>query len=202
MRSRFSLVAIAFVAGLTPALAQIPDTTARPKPDSTARPNPDSSGVAKADSASGAKSVLAGVYTEEQARVGDGEHQANCSACHGTENYAGEAFTKNWVGRTAFDLFDQLKTTMPEDNPGGLSAQQYTDIIAYIFKINGLPAGTAALPADPEALRLIKIESRPAGSPAQLDRRSAVPRRSTLVGATRLARTYHPHLPVAPTARR
>lgn len=190
MRPRLLLPAAILAA--TVSVAQAQSDTTRPKPDS----------VTKTDSTSGEKSVLAGVFTEEQATKGDSEHQANCSACHGTENYVGEAFTKNWVGRTAFDLFDQLKTTMPEDNPGGLSAQQYTDIIAYIFKINGLPAGTAALPADPEALRLIKIESKPAGSPTQLGRRSADPRRSTPAGATRLARTYHPHLPVAPTAGR
>ncbi|HEX6053327.1 MAG TPA: cytochrome c [Gemmatimonadaceae bacterium] len=180
------------ILAVTVSAAQAQTDTTPPKPDS----------AAKTDSTSREKSVLAGVFTEEQASKGDSEHQANCSACHGTENYVGEAFTRNWVGRTAFDLFDQLKTTMPEDNPGGLSAQQYTDIIAYIFKINGLPAGAAALPADPEALRLIKIESKPAGNPAQLGSRPAVPRRTSVAGSTRVARTYRPHSPVVLTARR
>ena len=153
------------------------------------------------DSTSRQKSVLAGVFTEEQATKGDSEHQANCSACHGTENYAGEAFTKNWVGRTAFDLFDQLKTTMPEDNPGGLSPQQYTDIIAYIFKINGLPAGTQVLPADPEALRLIKIEAKTASGELS---RASVPGARRVVG-TRSPRplpSYHPHTPAPRSATR
>ena len=184
MRLRLFLPTAFLAAAISSVQAQS-DTT-RPKTDTTSRE----------------KSVLTGVYTEEQATKGDGEHQANCSACHGTENYAGDAFTKNWVGRTAFDLFDQLKTTMPEDNPGGLSTQQYTDIIAYIFKINGLPAGTAALPADPEALRLIKIEMKPAGSPAELGASSAPARRSGSALAIRASRTYHPHRPVARTAGR
>ena len=147
------------------------------------------------------KSVLAGVFTEEQAAKGDSEHQANCSACHGAENYTGEAWAKNWIGRTAFDLFDQLKTTMPEDNPGGLSTQQYTDIIAYIFKINGLPAGTAVLPADPEALRLIKIEAKPSSPGLMSAGKASAPRRVATSGSTRLAR-YHPHGPVSHSAKR
>lgn len=142
------------------------------------------------DSTSKGKSVLQGVYTEEQATRGDGEQQSNCSACHGTENYSGAAFAKAWIGRTAFDLFDQLKTTMPEDNPGGLSAQQYTDVIAYIFKINGFPAGTEPLSTDPEVLRLIKIEAKP-------DKQTALGPRSM-----RIRPMFRPHVPASPSAKR
>jgi hypothetical protein len=122
-------------------------------------------GAARAQStdstAAGGKSVWQGVYTEEQATRGTSEHQNNCTGCHGAEKYAGDVFVKNWVGRTVFDLFDLLRTTMPDDNPGGLSAQQYKDIVAYILKTNGVPAGTDSLPSDPEALRLIKIDAKP-----------------------------------------
>ena len=111
--------------------------------------------------AAGGKSVWQGVYTEEQATRGTSEHQNNCTSCHGAEKYAGDVFVKNWVGRTVFDLFDLLRTTMPDDNPGGLTAQQYKDIVAYILKTNGIPAGTDSLPGDPEALRLIKIDEKP-----------------------------------------
>lgn len=129
------------------------------------------------------KSVWQGVFTESQAARGDTEHQTNCLSCHGTEKYAGEAFTKNWIGRTAFDLFDQLKTTMPDDNPGSLNAQQYVDIIAFIFKVNGLPAGTDSLTTDTEALRLIKIDPKP-------DKQTA------------LRPMYHPHSPFTSTTMR
>ena len=152
------------------------------------------------DSTSRQKSTLTGVYTEEQATKGDSEHQANCTACHGTENYSGEKFVKDWVGRTAFDLFDQLKATMPEDNPGGLSAQQYTDLIAYIFKVNGLPAGTTALPADPEALRLIKIEVKPPGQALSRWREAAS--RVASMSSVRPSATYRPHVTTTPSAQR
>jgi len=134
------------------------------------------------DSAAG-KSVWQGVYTEEQAARGDTEHQNNCSSCHGTEKYSGDNFTKNWVGRTVFDLFDQIRTTMPDDNPGGLSAQQYKDVVAYILKTNGIPAGTDSLPSDPEAMRLLKIDAKP--------------NRQTVLRAI-----YHPHAHIPATATR
>ena len=106
------------------------------------------------------KSALQGVYTDSQASRGDNEHASNCTSCHSTTNYVGAAFVKTWVGRTAFDLFDQLKTTMPDDSPGSLSPQQYVDIVAYILKINGYPAGADSLSTDPEALRLVRLEAK------------------------------------------
>jgi mono/diheme cytochrome c family protein len=149
------------------------------------------------------KSVLTGVYTDEQATRGDSEHQANCTACHGTEKYTGEAFAKAWLGRTAFDLFDQLKTTMPDDNPGGLSAQQYVDIVAYIFKINGLPSGAAPLPADPEAMRLIKIEKAPDKETALGPRPDAARRDGLRLSQLRpIFHPHDPHAPASPSAKR
>jgi hypothetical protein len=147
------------------------------------------------DSTATGKSVWQGVYNESQAARGDTEHQNNCTTCHGTEKYSGEAFAKAWIGRTAFDLFDQLKTTMPDDNPGGLSVQQYTDIIAFIFKVNGMPAGADSLSTDPEALRRIRIDAKPSSGGSGL----------LSVGVThRLASLrpmYHPHAALSPTAR-
>jgi mono/diheme cytochrome c family protein len=144
-------------------------------------------GIAQAQSADstagGGKSVWQGVYTEEQAARGDAEHQNSCSSCHGTEKYSGDAFTKNWIGRTVFDLFDQIKTTMPDDNPGGLSPQQYKDVVAYILKTNGIPAGTDSLPSDPEAMRLLRIDAKP-------NKQSA------------LRPMYHPHANIPVTATR
>ena len=151
--------------------------------------------------AAAGKSVWKGVYTEAQAARGETEQQNNCAACHGTEKYSGEAFTTAWVGRTAFDLFDQIKTTMPDDNPGGLSVQQYTDVVAYIFKINGMPAGTDSLSSDPEALRQIKIEAKPAGQSAL---RRSVPGAVGVshLRSTRLRPMFHPHVSRSPTASR
>ena len=103
------------------------------------------------------KSVLRGVFTDGQASRGDNEHQSFCTSCHSTTNYVSAAFTKAWVGRTVFDLFEQLRTTMPDDSPGSLSQQQYVDIVAYILKTNEVPF-TGDLPMDADALKKITIK--------------------------------------------
>ncbi len=48
-------------------------------------------------------------------------------------------------GLTAGDLFDRIHDTMPQDNPGKLSRQQYADILAFVLKENGYAAGQKEL---------------------------------------------------------
>ncbi len=47
--------------------------------------------------------------------------------------------------------------TMPEDDPGSLSAQEYADVLAYILQLNDLPAGGVELPADPVLLEAVSL---------------------------------------------
>ena len=56
-----------------------------------------------------------------------------------------------------------LKTTMPEDNIGGLSDDEYTRVISYILKLNGFPAGKDSLAADTTAMRKLRIGPATAG---------------------------------------
>jgi hypothetical protein len=146
------------------------------------------------------RSVLKGVFTDGQAARGDNEHQSFCTSCHSTTNYVSAAFTKAWVGRTVFDLFDQLRTTMPDDSPGSLSQQQYVDIVAYILKINGFPSGTDSLSTDPEALRVIKIEAK-RDSQTTFAPRSSRPVVTSPLRSTGLRPIYHPHATVSRAAR-
>jgi quinoprotein glucose dehydrogenase len=104
-------------------------------------------------------------YTEAQAARGETTYRANCTSCHATSAHTGDAFMRAWDSRTAFDLFELIRTTMPVDNPGRLSREQYADIVAYLFKLNRLPAGERPLPADEEALKQIRIEAKPASAP-------------------------------------
>ena len=60
---------------------------------------------------------------------------------------------------TAGDLFERIRQTMPRDTPGRLSRQQNSDVIAYLLKANGWPAGPAELPPEPAALREIRIQA-------------------------------------------
>ena len=41
-----------------------------------------------------------------------------------------------------------VQITMPQDNPGGLSEQDYQDVMAYMLSANDFPAGEADLTAD------------------------------------------------------
>jgi glycine/D-amino acid oxidase-like deaminating enzyme len=104
-----------------------------------------------------AVSSLTGVYTQGQARKGADTYNRYCSACHTPAEHTGEAFQSTWNGRTAFELFDSLRATMPSDDPGSLSHGQYTDIVAYLLQLNGMPAGSRRLSDDRKQLELVRI---------------------------------------------
>ncbi len=112
--------------------------------------------AAQADPAA-TRSVLEGVYTEEQARRGEKITNDACGTCHMEDWFTG-SLLESWAGATVEMLYDLIRTTMPEDRPGSLERQQYADVLAYIFELNGLPAGQEELSADKEALRAILIE--------------------------------------------
>ena len=74
-----------------------------------------------------------------------------------TPPLVGGAFTSNWNDLTVGDLFERIRTTMPLDKPGRLTRQQNADVIAFMLKANGWPAGSAELASDPAALKQIRI---------------------------------------------
>ncbi len=98
-------------------------------------------------------SVLDGVYTDAQAGRGNVQYSQHCAACHGsglTGNgeapaLVGGEFISNWAGLTVGDLFERIRTTMPQDNPGKLSRDQYADILSFLLKSNGYKAGQKEL---------------------------------------------------------
>ncbi len=101
---------------------------------------------------------------------GNGQFQP-CSACHGAGLTGGDQapplvggeFTSEWEGLTVDDLFERIRTSMPQDAPGSLTAAQYADITAYLMDANKLPAGQTELPKDATALQQIKWPAKPAG---------------------------------------
>jgi len=100
-----------------------------------------------------AQSPAPGTYSDSQAVRGQQWYESSCAACHPSRDMSSPDFQMRWRGRTAFDLFDRMRTTMPLTAPGTLSRRTYTDIVAYLMKINGLPAGTTALASDSTVLR-------------------------------------------------
>ncbi len=102
------------------------------------------------------RSVQSGVYTGEQADRGAGLFEDTCSSCHQPEEFGDGSYMEGWEGQTAHDLIEHIRATMPQDNPGSLKRQQYVDIVAYMFRSNGVPAGDAEM--DAASVKSIRIE--------------------------------------------
>jgi mono/diheme cytochrome c family protein len=106
-----------------------------------------------------------GVYTEDQAKRGEPLYAEKCSSCHGPDMNGGEMapgltggeFTANWNDLTLGDLFERMRISMPQNNPGSLSRQQNADILSAILKKANYPAGKAELPTQTEMLNMYKF---------------------------------------------
>jgi cytochrome c len=113
-----------------------------------------------------ARSVADGVYLNDQAERGKKAYAAFCANCHaddlGGTNSADsgapplrrEGFME---GSTVNALFMKVRRTMPADAPGALSEEDYIDILSFIFKENGFPAGREPLRPNAALLDSIKI---------------------------------------------
>lgn len=108
-----------------------------------------------------------GFYSDSQANRGQLWFESACIACHPARDMSSPDFQVRWKGMTALDLYTRMSSTMPLTNPGSLSRRTYVDIVAYLFRINGLPAGTTALAADSAALRQASLSfGTPTSTPA------------------------------------
>ena len=107
--------------------------------------------------AEASRSVQDGVYSKAQASRGRKQFQELCQTCHERDEFK-SGYMEAWTGRTVFELFDLLRSTMPEEAPGVEGPEVYTDIVAYMFRLSELPTGEAELNFDEESLKLILIE--------------------------------------------
>jgi S-disulfanyl-L-cysteine oxidoreductase SoxD len=115
------------------------------------------------------QSVWSGVYTEEQAQLGQTFFQATCAeGCHGsnlmgsgpTPNLRGVDFLLRWTDFTLAEFFELIETTMPKDKSDRLTTDQTIAAIAYILSSNGFPPGDNAL-GSPDTLDEILITEAP-----------------------------------------
>ncbi len=111
--------------------------------------------------------IWAGVYTAEQAEKGKVPFSGLCRRCHsddlnGSERgpaLRGESFMANWEQQDLDRLRSKVRDTMPPDDPGKLSEEDYVHLVSYILKNNNYPAGTTALESG--ALSSILLAPKP-----------------------------------------
>ena len=106
-----------------------------------------------------AASVRDGIFTTTQAERGATVFGEVCMRCHQPEQFTGPGFIGAWSGQTVDALFELIRTTMPEDNPSSLKKRDYAAVLAYLFRLNGIPAGETDLPSTTRKLKQIRIES-------------------------------------------
>lgn len=101
-----------------------------------------------------AQTVLDGAYSAAQATRGESAYQLNCAGCHGETldgramgPLRGDKFLDRWREESLAPLFDHIRTRMPANAAGSLSAATYLDILAYILQVNQYPAGQQELTA-------------------------------------------------------
>ena len=112
------------------------------------------------------KSVNDGIYSADQATMGEAVYKEQCAACHGDNlegsgpmpPLAGKDFLSNWQGKTLGDLFEKTQTSMPATAPGTLTPEQTAHVTAYMLSVSKYPAGSAALPDKMDDLKTVSID--------------------------------------------
>src|SRR4030095_10151360 len=96
--------------------------------------------------------IWQGVYSTAQAERGKAVSTTPCLRCHGEDlagNTApplkGDRFQSSWGGDLIESLFTKVCDTMPPNFGTILDDQVKLDIVTYILKTNGFPAGTTEL---------------------------------------------------------
>jgi len=119
------------------------------------------------------KSQWDGIYTEAQAKRGEGLYSQYCASCHGPDLAGGEMapgltggeFTANWNDLSIGDLYERIRVSMPQSAPGSLSRQQNSDVLAYMLRKMSTPVGPTELSTSTDELKAIKfLAAKPGGN--------------------------------------
>ncbi len=113
-----------------------------------------------------AKSVWDGVFTEAQAARGQELYRTSCATCHAEDllgangpAVVGQEFLDRWNGTTVLDMVQTIRQSMPLEAPDSLGVPAYVEIVTFLLKSSGSPAGAAELPTDDAALRQVLVTS-------------------------------------------
>ena len=111
-----------------------------------------------------------GVFTEAQAERGERQYAQACAHCHSADllgnqeapALVGGGFMGRFDGLTVDDMVQTTRRTMPQEAPNSLTTEAYVDLISYVLKVNGSPAGAVELPAERAALKQVFISAKEA----------------------------------------
>ncbi len=92
-----------------------------------------------------------------QLDIGEQWFRSACLECHAVRGLDNADFRLKWSGRSAYDLFERIRSTMPESKPGSLTQGTYAAIVSYLMKLNGMPVGTRRVSSDSIALTTIRL---------------------------------------------
>lgn len=103
-----------------------------------------------------------GDYTVDQAVNGAMLYVTKCSSCHGATlrgpagpALIGNAFTSQWTGEAAEDVYAMMSKNMPLTAPGSLKPDESLAIMAFILQQNKFPVGST--PLTEAKLKTIKL---------------------------------------------
>jgi hypothetical protein len=106
-------------------------------------------------------SVLDGVFTAGQAGRGEQTFKQACTACHTVDKMTGNKFRAKWGDGTVGDVFDFVTNTMPESDPGSLTPEEYSSILAFFLRQSGYPTGEQELSTDKSELLKLRVVPLP-----------------------------------------
>jgi mono/diheme cytochrome c family protein len=112
--------------------------------------------VSDSSAKSKSKHKVPALYTEDQAAKGALAYFQNCAMCHGplldgqSSGYSGPALKGPEFADPSYDfhlsdIFNFVAKLMPAATPGSLTHEQDVEIMAFILKQNGYPAGSNEL---------------------------------------------------------
>ena len=104
--------------------------------------------------------ITALAQTGAQATAGRASYQAHCAGCHLPDlagrneapQLAGTNFLTAWRARTVGVLISYMQSTMPPGNRGGLGADAYVELAAFLLEANGARLASQPLTATSDEL--------------------------------------------------
>ena len=104
------------------------------------------------------RTINDGVYTRDQAKVGETLYAQHCLLCHDKKYF--RPVLKRFEGQPIGILFTVMAASMPESNPGFLTEKEYVDILAYILSLSRYATGDSELDYQNGALNDMTVEAR------------------------------------------